>query len=103
MSHWTFGQETQFLVFRDTSSPGKDFRIAFFPDKYKDFGKQVSGNETGVMKQFANWSIDEETASSSFAISSPGLETIATRSSRRVGMGTIGPAAAFYTTNRKHC
>jgi hypothetical protein len=60
MSHWTFGQETQFLVFRDTSSPAKDFRIAFFPDKYKDFGKQNSGNETGVMKQFANWSIDEE-------------------------------------------
>lgn len=60
MSHWNVSQETKYLVFRDSSTPNKDFRIAFFPGKYKDFGTPQFGNETGLMKQFADWSIDEE-------------------------------------------
>jgi hypothetical protein len=60
MSHWTINEETQYLVFRDTSTPGKDFRVAFFPRQHKDFGNPVSAPETGVIKAFSKWSVNEE-------------------------------------------
>ena len=60
MSHWNISQESKYLVFRDTSTPNKDFRIAFFPGVYKDFGTPTFGNETTLIKQFVDWSINEE-------------------------------------------
>lgn len=60
MSHWNISQETKYLVFRDTSTPNKDFRVAFFPGVYKDFGSPKFGKENSQIKQFADWSINEE-------------------------------------------
>jgi hypothetical protein len=60
MSHWNVGQETKYLVFRDTSTPGKDFRVAFFPGIYRDFGTPRFGNESSLIMEFADWSIAEE-------------------------------------------
>jgi hypothetical protein len=60
MSHWSVSQETNYLVFRDTSTPNRDFRVAFSPGASKDFGTPHFGNETSVIKRFADWSIGEE-------------------------------------------
>jgi hypothetical protein len=60
MSHWTVNEETSYLVFRDTAIPNKDFRVAFSPNQYKDFGNPAFAHESGVIRAFDRWSIDEE-------------------------------------------
>eukprot|EP01106_Pelomyxa_sp_JSP_P010062 TRINITY_DN27096_c0_g1_i1.p2 TRINITY_DN27096_c0_g1~~TRINITY_DN27096_c0_g1_i1.p2 ORF type:complete len:163 (+),score=48.68 TRINITY_DN27096_c0_g1_i1:90-578(+) len=57
---WSVQQETAFLVFRDTTAPNRDFRVALSPGQYKDFGTPRFAQENSVMADFASWRIGEE-------------------------------------------
>ena len=59
MAHWVIQQERDYLVMRFTGTRG-DFRVAFFPAKYRDYSTgrtPIFGgeNETIILATFEKW------------------------------------------------